>query len=82
MHGWELMEPVSWREGCRGRWRWCSGQCVRTDAVLVVVAHGVQLLRSWRGCGGLCVVSARSLEFAQIVSRVRPSYQGKNTLYI
>ena len=43
----------SWREGCRGRWRWCTGQCVRPDAVLVVVAHGVRLLRSWRWCAHL-----------------------------
>ena len=41
---------------------------VRPDAVLVVVAHGVRLLRSWRWCGGRCGVSARSLEVAQIVA--------------
>ena len=41
---------------------------VRPDAVLVVVAHGVRMLRSVRGCGGRCGVSARSLEVVQIVS--------------
>ena len=33
---------------------------VRPDVVLGVVSHGVELLRSWRVCGGRCVVSARS----------------------
>ena len=45
----------------------------------VVVAHGVKLLRSGRGCG----VSAHSIEVAQIVSEVRPAYQGiKYDIYI
>ena len=48
----------------------CDGVAVgvRHDAVLVVVAHGVRLLRSGRGCGGRCGVSARILEVAQIVN--------------
>ena len=45
------------------------------DFVLCVVAHGVRLLRSGRGCGGRRGVSAHSIEFAQIVSEVRPAYQ-------
>ena len=31
---------------------------VRPDVVRFVVAHGVKLLRSGRGCGGRCGVSA------------------------
>ena len=51
--------------------------------VRVVVAHGVKLLRLGRGCGGRCGVSAHSIEVAQIVSRVRPAYQGiKYDIYI
>lgn len=49
---------------------------VRPDAVRGVVAHGVKLLRSGRGCGGRCSVSAHGIEVAQIVSRARPAYQG------
>ena len=33
-------------------------EVVRPDAVRGVVAHGVKLLRSGRGCGGRCGVSA------------------------
>ena len=36
----------------------------------------------WRWCGGRCGVSDRSLEVAQIVSRVRQDYQVENILYI
>ena len=51
--------------------------------VLFMVAHGVTLLRSWRGCGGRCGVSAHSIEVAQIASWVRPAYQGvKYNIYI
>lgn len=56
---------------------------VRPDAVRVVLVYGVQLLRSGRGCGGRCGVSAHSIEFAQIVSEARPAYQGiKYNIYI
>ena len=56
---------------------------VRPDAVRGVVAHGVRLLGSGRGCGGRRGVSAHSIEFAQIVSEVRPAYQGiKYNIYI
>ena len=51
-------------------------EVVRPDAVRGVVAHGVKLLRSGRGCGGRRGVSAHSIEFAQIVSDVRQAYQG------
>ena len=55
----------------------------RPDVVRFVVAHGVTLLRSGRGGGGRCGVSAHSIEVAQIVSRVRPVYQGvKYNIYI
>ena len=55
----------------------------RPDAVRGVVAHGVKLLRSGRGRGGRRGVSAHSIEVAQIVSRVRPAYQGiKYDIYI
>ena len=48
-----------------------------------VVAHGVKLLRSGRGRGGRRGVSAHSIEVAQIVSMVRPAYQGiKYDIYI
>ena len=58
-------------------------EVVRSDAVRGVVAHGVKLLRSGRGCGGRCGVSAHGIEVAQIVSRVRPAYQGiKYDIYI
>ena len=49
-----------------------SVEVVRTDAVRGVGAHGVKLFRSGRGCG----VSAYGIEVAQIVSEVRPAYQG------
>ena len=56
---------------------------VRPDAVRGVVAHGLQLLRSGRGCGGRRGVSAHSIEVAQIVGEVRPAYQGiKYNIYI
>ena len=55
----------------------------RPDAVRGVVAHGVKLLRSGRGRGGRRGVSAHSIEVAQIVSMVRPAYQGiKYDIYI
>ena len=58
-------------------------EVVRPDAVRFVVAHGVELLRSWRGCGGRCGGAAHGKEVAQIVSRVRPAYQGvKYNTYI
>ena len=49
---------------------------VHPDAVRVRLLMGVRLLRSGRGRGGRCGVSARSIEFAQFVSEVRPAYQG------
>lgn len=56
---------------------------VRPDAVRGVVANGVQLLRSGRGCGGRCGVPSHSIKVAQIVSEVRPAYQGiKYDIYI
>lgn len=56
---------------------------VRPDDVRFVVAHCVRLLRSGRGCGGRCGVSAHGIEVAQIVSWVRPAYQGiKYDIYI
>ena len=49
---------------------------VRLDAVRVWLLMGVRLLRSGRWCVGRRGVSAHSIEFAQIVSEVRPAYQG------
>ena len=50
---------------------------VRPDAVRGVVAHGREAAQIMgRGCGGRRGVSAHSIEFAQIVSEVRPAYQG------
>ena len=73
----------SWREGCPGRWRWRGGRCApwcRSGAWLLM---GAKLLRSGRGRGGRRGVSAHSIEVAQIVSRVRPAYQGiKYDIYI
>ena len=48
----------------------CDGVAVgvRPDAVRCVVAHGVRLLRSGRGCGGRCGVSAHRLLVAKIVA--------------
>ena len=47
---------------------------VRPDAVRAWLLMGAKLLRSGRGCGGRCGVSAHSIEVAQIVSRARPAY--------
>ena len=56
---------------------------VRPDAVRVWLLMVWKLLRSGRGCGGRCGVSAHSIEVAQIVSEVRPAYQGiKYDIYI
>ena len=49
---------------------------VRPDAVRVWLLMGVRLLRSGRWCVGRRGVSAHSIEFAQIVSEMRPAYQG------
>ena len=49
---------------------------VRLDAVRVWLLMGMRLLRSGRWCVGRRGVSAHSIEFAQIVSEVRPAYQG------
>ena len=47
--------------------------------ILGVVAHGVELLRSWRGCG----VSAHGVVVATDCGGVRPAYQGiKYYIYI
>ena len=55
----------------------------RSDAVRGVVAHGVKLLRSVARVCGRCGVSTHGIEFAQIVSSVRPAYQGiKYDIYI
>ena len=56
---------------------------VRPDVVRVWLLIGVRLLGSGRGCGGRCGVSAHGIEVAQIVSEVRPAYQGvKYDIYI
>ena len=51
-------------------------EVVRPDAVRVWLLMGVRLLRSGRGCGGRCGVSAHGIEVAQIVGEVCPAYQG------
>ena len=56
---------------------------VRLDAVRVWLLMGERLLRSGRGCGGRCGVSAHGVGVARIVSEVRPAYQGiKYDIYI
>ena len=55
---------------------------VRPNAVRFVVAHGAELLRSGRGRAGRCGVPAYGIEVAQIMSWVRPAYQGVKIRYI
>ena len=58
-------------------------EVVRPDAVRVWLLMGVRMLRSGRGCGGRCGVSAHSIEISQIVSLVCSAYQGiKYNIYI
>ena len=55
---------------------------VRPDVVRAWLIVGARLPRSGRGCVGLCGVSARSLEVAQIVSFATGLSRYKYTIYI
>ena len=58
-------------------------EVVRPDAVRGVVAHGCEAAQIGARVCGRCGVSAHSIEVAQIVSMVRPAYQGiKYDIYI
>ena len=58
-------------------------EVVRPDDVRGVAAPGVKLPRSWARVWRSVWRVAHSIEVAQIVSRVRPAYQGvKYDIYI